>query len=581
MATAGELVGDGAEFGGISGIVPPAQGTNRYALLAGVADNMGQMIDDVLSDRPLTLLPEMLRQELLHYLGALYQAKLSTGRALSESDHEYLKAFLLDLIEERNLRAREVASPEITEAARLANGLLPYAPYGLLCIDGRVTLTNKFGIFGGMKGGSIQLPAGDSSDFQRGTDGKLFLRIPSNLQRQVDDAIKREQSDTITELLDSHLGCAARGASEADLGHDVKDAGLMADIVRKKEIAEALQRYVTRCHPGKRVLPIQGAFDPHTGYAYAGLETERALAFGRKKGGFSDKNLAKMVQQGMVISTKEIAREYGAIFERYWNAFDPKPNWKEQYIKTAQQFWAAMNGLRSELLVPIKQKLQTVYSDLEDGPDLDMRAMLLLANTLSGFCNNHDGEYQFSEHEESFVSVTPRDYRPFKRYMGFGVYDADYEKLGHNVVFAAGIVRKNRAARRVPKDSRYRTRQEFTAAPVPVVVKEVLRDESMTPLKWDKLQTIDWSFLQNIDWLTMRTLDFINALDTHNKDIEIGIPLLNAILILREKMMHLYNDGESGPQLIEGHLVALPVVCDKFRGFRLVIPFFLKGFTQR
>lgn len=29
----------------------------------------------------LTLLPEMLRQEFLHYLAALYQAKLSTGRA--------------------------------------------------------------------------------------------------------------------------------------------------------------------------------------------------------------------------------------------------------------------------------------------------------------------------------------------------------------------------------------------------------------------------------------------------------------------------------------------------------------------
>lgn len=542
-----------------------------------IANSTTGYANDVLSTLTNPLLA-MLKAHVRQYLTNAYNGIFATA------DREYLEDLLFDLIAERNERANEVESNEVTEAAEIADRLLPYAPYGILCIDGRVTMTSKFGMFARMKGGSIQLPAGDPKEFLRGVDRRVFLAEPSHMAQQLDAALKRESDDTIVQILDSHLGCAARKAEADGVGTHVEDDGLLLDIERKREVAAAMQAYVAKRHSGKKILPIQGAFNPHNGFAYSGLESDAAVTVARKEGGFTSAVLERLVTDGVIISTQQVADHFREIFEARWQQFEPAFNWQDNYKETALQFWRALEGMKPDVLpgiIEVMTKKGGPYSHVTDSKELEMRALLLLANAFSGFCNNHEGEYAFSEHEESFVSVTPRDYRPFRRYMGFGVYDEDLVSLARNVVFAAGIVRKNRAAERVRKPSLYKRKEDFNAASVPVVVKEVIReDQGITIEGWEALQEIDWSFIEQIPWMEMSDAEFRDFLG--GKFSWMTVNMAKAINHLRRKMVTLYNPLEdSATQMVEGKLVLLPVICDSSRRFRLVIPFFMRGFRNK
>jgi hypothetical protein len=498
-------------------------------------------------------------------------------------DRQFLRDYLADFVAERNLRAMDIETPVMTEAVEAANDCFPFPPYAYLCIDGRVTLTHVFGIMAKMKGGAIEIPAADPREFVPAMKGGLVLRKDSNTARKMGFAF--EHHDEISEILDSHLSCAAQGVKMSSIGRSTPDAGLLEDVKRKAEIAKAMEKYTRKHHPGKTVHPIQISFDPHNGYAYMGLEGKKALETAGKVNGFSDEVLQQLAAEGSIVSTREIAQDprVRPKFLAAYESFKPKFDWKDHYAETANQFWTTLHRLKSEILPIIIEKLTAEngpYAGMNrDNKSMEQRAMLILSNAFSGFCNNNGKGYQYGHHTESSVSVSERDFRPC-HYSAFVVYSEDLEDLAHRVTFAAGIVRKSRLGGAVPLDANYASAEEFAAAPVAVLVKEIVRDE-LQQTELAKLRQIDWSFLEGIDWIVLSDTDFLQLLARRNKSVELALSTGLSLNRLRKKMAALYDHTKhSAEQLINGNLFAVPVITDLNRRFKVIIPFFLKGFKE-
>lgn len=526
--------------------------------------------------------------ELMTYTSAAIDRQLKAvnniREVLSRKDVDYLKRFLTSSVLERNLRAEEVESEEVAEAARLMARLFQYPPFAFLCVDGRINYTNIFGFAARMPGGAIQVPAGNPTEFLPAPDGSLILDPQSNTARQLSNVFAR--SDEIAEILDSHLGCAAQEQVENEIGEPVKDKGLRADVERKRRIAESMVAYTAKQHPGKTVHPIQISFDPHHGYMYMGLETPVAMQASGKEG-FTEEVLAGLSADETILSTESLAKSqpFAAVFEAAFETFKPEGcgwDWQKNYRFTDLAFWKAITQLRADLFPVILEKLQKIpgYATLGPKP-LQERAMLVLANAFNGFVNNHDGHYPFSDHREDFVSVTERDYRPLDT-MGFAVYSLDHDTMASNVRFASTIVRKVRQSAGEEMCYGYETADEFRAAPVPVIVKVISRLD-LPKEDWDELRKMDWLFLQDMGtrWKKMNNQDFNDLMLAKNPDVRLNARLVSAIHRLRHKMATLYDRHEPTAELfMSGKLFALPVIADRSRRFQAFIPFSLAGYDN-
>ena len=533
---------------------------------------------------------ETLRSLTAQLLGFLRQVSES-NRKYTPEDTEFLATLYEELMVERSRRAEEVESPEVQTAANIANSLCHYPWYMQDCVDGRVNPTLVLMMIAGMRGGAIQTPAGDSNDYVQSRTGDLMVRSGSNIEKQIKRAF--ETQDEICEVLDSHLACAAKNEECNELGHPTDDGGLYEDVLRKRGIAEALRAHVEANHPGKTVLPVQISFDPHSGYMFMGLETNQAmqaaLAEGQSKaekrgengitlfGCFSDEVLTQLAQEGKTISTKLLVEEepFQTLFAQAYEGFEPKPDWREGYKDTAHQCWLAIKGMRPRVMPTLLQKLKAIpdFASLPE-KELEDRAMMVLTNAFNAFCNNYGKEhYPFGEHDERFVSVTERDYRPCHN-TGFAVYALDHANLSRRVAFAASIVRKNRKAGRI-KDNMYRS--------VPVIAKEILREE-LPESEWATLRSLNWSFLQATgqeaaNWYTMNDDEFEAQLLGNNSGVSISARALRALKNLRKTMIAMYDPNKpSSEQLLSGKMTALPVISDGSRRFRVIVPFVLNGF---
>ncbi len=511
----------------------------------------------------------------------IYLQAVNEGRIiLNERDRLFLKNIYASFIRERNSRADEVESPEAHEAADITNRLLKYPAFSFLCIDGRVNLTLEFGIAGKAKGGSIELPAGDPIEFAQSKGAELVLDPSSNAAKKIDQAL--ENNDTIFQILDSHLACAAREASEGSMGNSVADHGLRADVVRKLGIAKAMEAYVSQKHPGKKVIPMQFSFDPHNGYGYVGLEKEQALKASEKEG-YTSKVLDQLATEGTVFSAERFAHDpvVEAIFNTRVSTFQTKHDWKNNYKNTALQFWQAIEGMRSDVFPILIEQLTregAPYEHLKGTDQLKPQATLLLANAFNAYCNNKDGHYSYGEHEETTVAIQERAFGPFNM-MDFGIYGPDVANLASSTVFASTIVRGVRKKGKDPEHRQfYESQQQFEGAPVPIVVTEVVRDK-ITEREWENLRKIDWTFLQGVNWKTLDDSQFLMELNRNNPEIVISARVGIALNGLRQKMSSLYSrKGQSAELLMNGKLFALPTIVDSSRKTQGVVPFFMKGF---
>ncbi|MBI5045206.1 MAG: hypothetical protein HZC02_04730 [Candidatus Levybacteria bacterium] len=534
-------------------------------------------------------LPENLKKQVHSFIKQFesYNEKRQFPR--DKKDYLFLEDFFIQFIKDRNRRADEVSSVEYKKVRMISNAQFPSITLWNLCMDGRVLAVLMNGASAGV-GSSIRVPGGLLREFVYGENGNIFLLENSNYAFVLNRALKKFGTKKIFEIYDSHVGCAARKAEEMAHGKLPNDAGLLQDVIYKKQMADATVHFIKEHFDNDfSVTPIQTSFDPHNGFMYMGLETDKALSYARKTGNeYTDEVLKKLVEKRLIISTEDLIKrtDFNNLFAKYSFSLD----WKSQYLQSAKQFWITISKIKIESLPLIKKELLAIYPhlssqrvDMQD--ELAERAMLILTNAYSGFLSNNmqqrkkAGEhyhYPFGVHREEGVKVSEGGYPPYDISM-FVVFSLDNDNLPANIELAATLVRNNRRDGRVlDRSGTYSSPQEFAEAPVPVVIQEIVR-EKIDEKEWERLSQIDWSDLPK-DWESLSTKMFFEYLQ---KKANMPIGIANAINSLRERMLVLYNPQQpTSGHLIQNFKIALPIIVGSNRRNFFVIPFLKLGFQS-
>lgn len=503
----------------------------------------------------------------------------------SSKDYTFLKNFYTSFFENRNERSEEIGSSEYAEVKKIANAQFPATTLWNLCMDGRVLAILINGATAGV-GSSVRVPGGILREFVYGEDGRLTLLENSNFAFIMRRALKKFNTKKIFEVYDSHIGCAARKGEELSQGKIPQDAGLLQDVLYKKQMAEATIHFVRKnFSESVNIIPIQTSFDPHSGYLYMGLETERALDFAHERGGeYTDDVLKALVESKLIISAEKIITDasLAEIFKKYAFVLD----WKKNYVQSAKQFWSNIHEFKLSVLPRIKNVLIEVYPHLNDETkdaeeELLERSMLLLTNAYSGYLHNagvideHEHhKYPYGVHREEGIKVSEGGYPPYEISM-FVVFSLDVKNLSANIELAAGLVRSNRREGRVVDRSQiYGSVEEFAQAPVPIVVQEVIRDE-IDPREWEVVSQIDWKDLPH-NWDKMNEKEFYDYIQ---KKCNMSIAMANGLNRLRERMAYLYDPEQpTSGRLVQQFKVALPVVVAANRMNYFIVPFTKLGF---
>ncbi|KKP66464.1 MAG: hypothetical protein UR68_C0025G0011 [Candidatus Roizmanbacteria bacterium GW2011_GWA2_35_19] len=557
---------------------------------------------------------------------------------LSQNDREYTRKFLHDFINTRNSRAQTVSSEEYDRYIREeVETMFPYPTFGLDCIDGRV-LPVLLGGYAAKFGGFLRLPAGDPvKDFISLRGGDLALKSGSNYANRIDEAFLRRNTDHIAQILDSHVGCAAREKAEKKAGHKPNDKGLLVDVLRKKAMGEAIKNYVSindGSNNKREILPVQVTFDTDNGFMYMGLEADDAIEAAIAAKGFTPDVLKKLSQSWKILSTKEmLSDEVKETLKGY--AF--KPDWENNYIGTLSQFWENIKRLKNSYIFDIiKTRLKITYSHLDkeingNGREIEERAMILLANMYSGFLLNYrtreikvkKGEkiliarpYPYSKHQEECIVASEGGYGPYK-VKSFGVHILDEKSLPENIALAYNIIQNNRngytddAGREHaptinnyfgiygPENDLFKRKTKKDKVPVPLIMQHTVRTGEFFFYEdkyWERLKDLNFSFIlrmkekEKVDWVYMEDADFIKKTIKYlniKPDDTIGLAIAKDVNILRRKVAALYKyyifdeKGEKvyplANKLINGDITLLPVLADQNREIHKIIPFLANG----
>jgi hypothetical protein len=499
----------------------------------------------------------------------------------------FLRDFYLRFFYDRNQRADEVASETYTRVKDLANKQFVAPTLWNLCMDGRVLAILINGATSGV-GSSIRVPGGILREFVRGKDGKLQLIPTSNYARLLERAFYRYNASILYEVFDSHIACAARKAEELAHGYDALDDGLFADVLNKKEMADATSSFIEKKFGAtKRVVTLQTSFNPHTGFLLMGLETKKAVSYAKNHGSvYTSEVLGALVQQKLLLSAEKLSKEkaVAAVFQSHLFDLD----WREKYVQSADVFWHNIEKMRPLLLPIIVSKLEAIYPQLSNTKngkeELLERAALVLTNAYSGFLHNHHGktfggkaerDYPYGVHREEGVKVSEGGYPPYEISM-FVVFSLDKKNLAANIELASALVRSNRREKRVlDRSGTFSDPVEFAKAPVPVIIQGIVRDE-VSSEEWERVSRVDWSDLPE-NWDSMSAPDFYTYLQSKG---QMSIAVANGINRLREKLSVLYDpDNPTSSHLIEHYKVALPVIVGKSRRNYFVVPFVKLGFS--
>lgn len=533
-------------------------------------------------------LPVTLSKQIDEFIDNLKSYNVKVAFPRDEKDYGFLKDFYTRFFEDRNKRALEVSSQAYKEVRKIANEQFPSVTLWNLCMDGRVLAVLINGSSAGV-GSSVRVPGGLLREFVYGDDGKLFLLEDSNFAFILRRALKKFKTKKIFEVFDSHVGCAARKAEEMAHGKMPSDAGLIMDVLYKKQMAEATIEFVKKQFDEDiKVVPIQTSFDPHSGFMYMGLETKKALAYAKNHGNeYTEHVLHDLVKNNLILYAEDLIRRRGLdkVFGKYAFSLD----WKDQYLKSSKTFWINVASMKDEALPQIKEEVLKIYPELRENTqdakdELEERAMLLLTNAYSGFLNNkmqdvHEEEhhaYPYGVHREEGIKVSEGGYPPYEISM-FVVFSLDTENLPANIELAAGLVRANRREERVKDRSQtYSDSHEFAQAPVPVVVQEIIR-EQISEGEWESVSKIDWSDMP-YTWDSMPAQEFFEYLQ---KKGNMSIAVANGINNLRERMAVLYKPEQpTSGHLIQHYKVAMPVVVGANRKSYFILPFVKLGFRS-
>ncbi|MEI8103578.1 MAG: hypothetical protein WCG84_01580 [Candidatus Moraniibacteriota bacterium] len=534
-------------------------------------------------------------QQLQGYTQALVALENKRGRDVHSEDEQKMLAMLYfklwQFTYSREQRAEDTDSSEVVEADRIVQKLFPLGiPRLMLCVDGRVLSK----LVAGLHEGSFRVPAGDDAEFVPHREGSgLFLPREAFLTTVLERAFSLR--DTVVQVFDSHLHCAARKSSETErLGMEPADDGVLQDVLRKKAMGEALKEYVDATfHDTKRVYAVQISFNPLDGYCYMGLEKDECLNHPAVfKTGFTTEVLDALVTEGKIISTREFVEGKHLlqdIFIRYF--FDV--NYETDYRHSTLSFWKNMDTMMEECMPIIRQELVRVFPYLSDGTcqdELRERATLLLANAYNAFLHNFDKqqqsrEYPYDQHDESVVTVAYGDRGPYDRARSFSV-DPNNPDLSYVVRFTAGLIRNNRRAERYSGTESEALRacygehiEHYPQNPVPIFFFERIDVEPSAEIV-QALQRSDWSDIVDMDWMNMTDQQFERYLN--NKVSNIPAIVARKINALRLRAADLFRSGRAATEdLLEGRLVPVWTLSAPDRRTLAIFPFIAKGYEEK
>jgi hypothetical protein len=522
---------------------------------------------------------EVLLNQVRQFVASFESANKKRKMPRSKEDYRYIEVFFNKVIADRNKRADVIDAPEHQKAIKIARKLLPYPTEMESCMDGRI-FGPLIGLYGHI-GGTLSLAGGILHDFVRSEeDQKLHLLPHSNFAHLLKKHLERPSVESIVEILDSHIGCAARETEEIAKGKYPKDHGLLTDVSLKLEMCEAMKAFVEDEYDGAKIIyPVNISLDPHSGFLYMGLATARAIDFAIKHGGFTDEVLNELVQKHWIISTKHIADEpeIRSIFEKNIVAIDMT----KKYGETADAIWEKINAMKEKLLPIILQKLLIVYPYIKNNQkrkkEFDERAIIILINAFTGFLHQMQyPQYPYAEHHEEGVFVAKGNNPPYEVAL-FAESSLDMKNLPNNIELASSIVRNNRKVERVIDTSGlFKNLDSFVCAPVGVLLQVKIL-ERMEKDDWKLLLAINWSDLQHIGWETMADTEFMSYLE--NKMGSMPLTVANAINKLRKRTAMLYDKEQPiASNLIENDIMVLPIISDISKRVRCVIPFLKIGF---
>lgn len=205
-------------------------------------------------------LPELnrgLKWQIENYLLSVNAVELKRGKKIDREQRTRELAMtyykLYQFIYSRDQRVEDIKSPEVQEAISIKKSMFPFGiPKLNICIDGRVLAKS----IAGLHGNALRTPAGDNPiEFLPKKNGSgLFLK-EGEFTAIIDQAFK--DSDNIFEVLDSHLACAAGELhSHKRTGENPADHGLYDDVVRKKQMAAAMQEYAKKNMARKKIFQL-------------------------------------------------------------------------------------------------------------------------------------------------------------------------------------------------------------------------------------------------------------------------------------------------------------------------------------
>jgi len=409
-----------------------------------------------------------------------------------QKDHDYLEKFYLAFLSERISRSEEMSSPEISSAVRIAIEMMGSRPGVISCMDGRIPLPVIAGLpMTSAKG--LRLPGGDTPGFKHNpTDGHLELDPKSQLGKMLSE--NRSNGDEIKfEIFISHSHCAARKRLVGFTGRDPADNGLFDDTFDKSLQGEVLNR-------DYGISAINFTYNPETGYGIMGLSKNTVLQEVRQNHGslYTDGVMDLLVEDAKVVSTKKIAEEFQAEFEKRYFAI----NWTDSYKDSALRFWNNMQMMGETVLPQIKKTVMAIYPDRHED-EIRMRSVFLLANAYSGWLHNPTGnEHPFKTHNEACVVVDYKTKGPFK--LAAFIVTPIEGSTPENVLLAQSIVRQNRTSGNTVDITNTYIDDSFIQATVPVVYKGEVDINSSDTHFWNQVRELDWSEVA----LTWENTDF-------------------------------------------------------------------------
>lgn len=501
----------------------------------------------------------------------------------SDAEAALLAFSLENFVASRNDRAKDMLSGEVLESIEIEQRLLPCGlPRTMLCVDGRVLAK----LVASLHGGAIRTPAADNAEFLPSAEGEQFFLSEGELARVLRDVFA--DRNMATWVLDSHLHCAARKAISTDIhGTTPSDDGLFDDVMRKRHMAQALQKFVQKNFGDqKRIVLIHTSFDPHSGYLFMGLEKERVINDAAVlREGFTEKVLSQLVDEGKILSTERWSQDGGILFDvfsKHTFEFD----YETSYRTSTLLFWRNLETISEGALPLVEQEILRVFPELQDDSRvLRERAVLLIANAFTAFLLNRHAEYPYSEHDESVVVVTSGDRGPYDRMRSFSV-DPYNPNLSFVIKFVEGLIRNNRSAGRssdveskVIKKLFENTPGEYVRSAVPVFFFQKL-EQTNSSESVRALNATDWSDIATLPWMDMSSEEFANFLKGKAPILSDGI--VAKIEQLRKDAQALFQPGLSATDdLLSGRL--LPVFA--LRSFEheiiALFPFLAKGYREK